>query len=557
MKLALYGILVASLLSGCDNNKKDPANYPENPKDFKKLDTPTNYGNWFIKDAEKDGYEGLSSDRAITQFNLKSEREVIVAVLDSGVDIHHEDLQGKIWINAEETGLDKNGNDKATNKIDDDENGFADDVHGWNFLGGADGSHINHETLEMTREMVRYDKRVAAGENLSLEEKKYYAEVEKAYNATKSETEEVLKVLEPEEKKVTSYKALLKEKLNLEDYSKEALDKIASGEADIIEAKNYLLSIHTKYRSVLRFERIFENAKNTIQYYLNKEFNPRTIAGDDPDDFSQTHYGNSDVIGPDADHGTHVAGIIAAKRGNGIGIDGVAENVKIMVLRMVPNGDERDKDVALAVRYAVDNGADVINMSFGKGYSPHKTMVDSAFLYAAEKGVLILHAAGNDSTNNDVTPSFPSRNVKDAELKKLPKEISTWLEIGASTKDKGLNLVAVFSDYGKVDVDIFSPGYELNSTIPGNKYAVFSGTSMATPAASGAAALLLSNFPGMDSLQAKAIILHKARMHNELLVRLPGSAKFDLPVLFSSLSSTGGIVDALSSIAFALQLSGQ
>ncbi|MCB0350412.1 MAG: S8 family serine peptidase [Bdellovibrionales bacterium] len=557
MKIKLLCLLAMMSLTACDNAKISPRNYPENPKGFERSDSPAEYGDWFLKDPVKDQYEGLSSNRALAELGLKNEREIIVAVIDSGVDIAHEDLQGKIWQNPGETGLDASGNDKATNNLDDDNNGYVDDVHGWNFIGGSDGSHINYETLEMTREMVRYDKRIATGQNLTDAEKAYYKKVEAEYNAARKDVDERLEKMNPENEKVTAYKAVLKEKLGLEEYTKQALEKIQTKETNIIEARDYLLEITKEYRSVARFERVLENAQNSVTYLLNKEFNPRTIVGDDPDDFSQIHYGNNDVTGPDADHGTHVAGIIAAKRGNGIGIDGVAENVKIMALRVVPNGDERDKDIALAVKYAVANGAHIINMSFGKAYSPSKSMVDAAFLEAAQKGVLIFHAAGNDSKNNDLVPSYPSRNVQNAAAKNLPEKISTWVEIGASAKDKGLGMVAIFSNYGKQDVDIFAPGFELNSTIPGNKYAVFSGTSMATPAAAGAAALLMSNFSSMTGAQAKAILLHESRLYDKLEVRLPGSAKLDIPVPFADLSSTGGVMDVFKSISFAQMLIGQ
>lgn len=563
MRHFLVSLICASLLllTACDNKKKNknPDNFRENIRGTIKFDgAAQDFGNWFVKDPVVDKLEGVSSEKAIADLSLKNEREIIVAVLDSGVDVNHEDLKGKIWVNAGESGRDANGLDKATNKIDDDKNGYVDDVHGWNFLGGADGRSVDFETLEMTRELKAYEARIASGEVLTSDELAYFEVVKKAYNEEKEGAEETLKELAPDEAKATAAKATLKEKIGLEDYSKAALDAVKSTDAAVVEARDALLEIIKTYRTVERFYRIYDNTKQTLDYYLNKNFDPRAdIVKDNPNDFNDKNYGNNDVQGPDADHGTHVAGIIAAVRGNGIGIDGVAENVKIMSLRMVPNGDERDKDIAFAVRYAVDNGAHIINMSFGKGFSPHKERVDEAFLYAAEKGVLILHAAGNDSTNNDLKPGFPNRNVKKASEKKLSAQVSTWLEVGASAKDKGLNMIASFSDYGKVDVDLFSPGVQLNSTVPGNKYAVFSGTSMATPAAAGVAALLMSNFPDMTALQAKAILLDQVRLYPGLKVRLPGSEKLDLPVLFEGLSVTGGVVDAYSSILLARALSGQ
>jgi cell wall-associated protease len=564
MRKLLLALLSTSLLAACDNNKSNPAVYPESPKGFEQNGAAktsaqlaaSDLGNWFIKDPTLDKLEGVSSERAIREFSLLNKREIIVAVIDSGVDTKHEDLQGKIWVNPKESGLDAAGNDKATNKIDDDGNGLVDDVHGWNYLGGADGQNIHNETLEMTREVVAYEARIAGGEVLTPEEAAYFEKVKAAYAAENEGAEAQLKVMEPEEKTATAAKATLKAKLGLEDYSQAALDAITSTDTEVVEAKNALIAIIKKYRDVARFYRVFENVKSTLAFYLNKSFNPRSIAGDDPNDFTQTTYGNNDVQGPDASHGTHVAGIIAAVRGNGIGIDGVAENVKIMALRVVPNGDERDKDVALAVRYAVDNGAHIINMSFGKAFSPSKAQVDEAFLYAASKGVLIFHSAGNDSSNNDLIAGFPNRTVLKAAERNLPAKISTWIEIGASARLKGLDMVASFSDYGKGDVDIFSPGALLNSTVPGNLYAVYSGTSMAAPAAAGAAALLMSNFPTMTALQAKAILLNQARQYPGLLVRLPGSAKLDLPVPFVDLSASGGVIDAYNSVRLAKELSG-
>ena len=558
--LATTGLLV---LTGCsdDQDKKliTPDQMQENKRNIQVFNDVqgVDEGNWFVMDPELDSVEGVSSERAMADFKLKHEKEIIVAVLDSGVDIEHEDLQGKIWFNPGETGVDENGVDKATNGLDDDGNGYVDDIHGWNYLGGENGEHITKETLEMTREIVRFEARMAKGEVLTKKEQEYFEAVKKAYKEEKEGAESVLARVLPEEPAVAQAKETLKEKLGLEDYSKASLEEIKSTDTDVVAAKTTLLDVIKKYRSVDRFYRIIDYYTDVTKYYLNKEFNPRSIAGDDPSDFSDTKYGNNDVKGPDASHGTHVAGIIAGVRNNGIGINGVAENVKIMSLRMVPDGDERDKDIALAVRYAVDNGAHIINMSFGKSFSPYKPQVDEAFLYAAKKGVLVFHSAGNGASDNDSVPGFPNRTVINAIERDLPTQVSTWLEIGASAQNKGLDLVASFSDYGKKDVDLFSPGYRMNSTVPGNEYAVYSGTSMASPAAAGVAALLMSNFPNMNAMQAKAILLDQVRLHPGLRVRLPGGQDLDLPVPFSGLSASGGIIDALASVALAAELSGE
>lgn len=527
----------------------------ENPKGYVVEPKNTPGGDWFIKDPTLDQLEGVSSERAQVEFALKNEREIIVAVIDSGIDTQHEDLKNKIWNNPGETGLDQKGQDKSSNGIDDDNNGYVDDVHGWNFLGSKDGQHIEDETLEVTREALRYDQKIANGETLTDAEKKYFEKVNEDYNSQVKEAQDWLDEMTPYVVKADAAKKVLKEKLNLEDYSIEKLKAIESTDAQVLTAKADLLDICEKYRSVERMYLLYESDQNSLKYNLNKNFNPRTLVGDHPDDFSDINYGNNDVKGPDASHGTHVAGIIGAQRNNGIGINGIAENVKIMVLRAVPNGDERDKDIALAVRYAVNNGARIINMSFGKKYSPSKEKVDEAFLYAAQKNVLLFHAAGNDALNNDEVPSFPNRNVLDAVVKNKPAQISTWMEVGASAQNKDLKMVANFSNYGKKDVDLFSPGYQLKSSIPGNDYAVYSGTSMASPAAAGVGALLMSNFESMTALQAKAILLRQVRLYDGLEVHLPGSEALDLPVPFASLSTTGGVIDAYRSIQLAKDLS--
>lgn len=557
MKNLILTALISALLASCDNKKSEPSFKPlkENPKGDQQSDGIVDNGNWYIKDPAADNVEGVSSNKAIALLSLKNEKEIIVAVLDGGVDYNHEDLKGKIWQNPGETGTDDQGRDKATNGVDDDQNGYVDDIRGWNFLGGADGKSVGMETLEVTREMVRFESKLNNGETLTPAEKIYFEKVKTSYDRQVDEATKDLMDLSPIEADATPAIETLKEKLNLEDYSKEKLEAINSTDEDVLEAKRVLLEVTVKFRSVARFYRILSNTKDSLDYYLNKNFNPRAeIVGDDPNNFEQKNYGNNDIKGPEASHGTHVAGIIAAKRGNGIGVDGVAENVKIMGLRVVPEGDERDKDIALAVRYAVDNGAHIINMSFGKGFSPSKSKVDEAFLYAASKGVLLFHAAGNEAKNIDIQDNFPNAKVADAVVKNLAEKIPTWIEVGASSKTRSLDLPANFSNYGKLSVDLFSPGVDLNSTTPENTYAVYSGTSMASPCAAGVGALLLSNFPKMSAAQAKAILLNQTRQYGALLVRLPGSDLLDLPTPFAGLSHTGGVIDAFSSVILAKQL---
>lgn len=511
--------------------------------------------NWFNKDPQQDQMEGVSSDRAYQDLALQVGVEpIIVAVIDSGVDVTHEDLQGKIWENPGETGLDANGNDKRTNGIDDDNNGYPDDVHGWNFLGNRQGDHLHDTTLEVTREAVRLENK-AKTTILTAEETAYLEKLNTEINDTLDAAKKALADYVPLRDQLVDLYGSIKssvekdfEKLTLKDLEDAAvLPQFESARAEMVR-----LLKENKLQTTSRLLRRISYYQDQSTKYFNKAFDPRaTIIGDDLSDFSDINYGNNDVTGPDASHGTHVAGIIAANRNNGIGINGVATDVRIMSLRAVPNGDEYDKDVANAVRYAVRNGARILNMSFGKNYSPEKSQLDLAFQEASDAGVLIVHSAGNDGKNNDKQPSFPNRYHRSAPQ----KAIATWLDIGASAFKKGPSLPAGFSNYGINTVDIFSPGVAIKSTIPTkNEYATYSGTSMASPVLSGVSALILAQRPHLTGQQLKTILLTTARKYPTLQVNLPFSGPGNVPqVLFDSLSSTGGVVDGLAALSRALQ----
>jgi cell wall-associated protease len=319
------------------------------------------------------------------------------------------------------------------------------------------------------------------------------------------------------------------------------------------------------------------------------------LVGDNYADSNERNYGNNDVTGPDAKHGSHVAGIIGADRYNNIGIMGVANNVSIMAIRVVPTGDERDKDVANGIRYAVDNGAKVINMSFGKGYKWDKKVVDEAVKYAEEKGVLLVHAAGNDNLNNDTADVYPNKYYEGAEFEayKLankkpskpnfkpqlnnnngmqqrpgynkPAEIKpitldsnkyklphakNWITVGASTYKDDELLKADFSNYGKYNVDVFAPGFLINSSVPGSKYDVFDGTSMAAPVVSGLAALILSYYPNLTAVQVRDIIIKSVTKVNHK-VKYKNDKGENIRVPFADICVSGGIVNAYNALKLA------
>ena len=297
---------------------------------------------------------------------------------------------------------------------------------------------------------------------------------------------------------------------------------------------------------IARGELTEENIKEAVDhfnasanYQLNMEYNDRQFVGDNPDDFNDVRYGNSDVEGPEASHGTHVGGIIGAARHNELGGDGVAENIRLMSVRAVPNGDEQDKDVALAIRYAVDNGASVINMSFGKAYSKHQKEVYDAMLYAESKGVLLVHAAGNDGVNLDENPNFPTN-----EYSFQAKPLDMYLCVGASTRDKK-KLAADFSNYSSRQVNIFAPGFEIYSTVPQSDYKIQQGTSMAAPMVSGVAALLKSYFPSLTMKEIKDIMLASAKQYKGTMIPAPGTGT---SVDFGTLSTTGGVIDISAAV---------
>jgi subtilisin family serine protease len=505
---------------------------------------------WFLRDPETDKLQGVSADRVYnTLLKDKPSRTVIVAVIDSGVDVFHEDLKDVVWINEDEI---------PDNGIDDDKNGYVDDVYGWNFIGGKDGN-VNEDTYELTREYVRLKARYENVDEKKVPRKSQaeyaqYKDIKSKFEARAEEATQQYNQYNTIYTNISFGNDTLKQILNVEKVTAGLLDTLKATTPILAFSKNAVSIIFQNFGPDVDVDEVLEDLKGAVDYYrvqalygYNPEFDSRTIVGDNYNDLNEKHYGNNDVKGPDAEHGTHVAGIIAANRKNGIGMRGIADNVKIMAVRAVPNGDERDKDVANAIRYAVDNGAHIINMSFGKSYSPHKEVVDKAVKYAESKGVLLVHAAGNDGDDIDQKNNFPTRYYNDG------KEAKTWIEVGASSYGADENFVASFSNYGKKTVDLFSPGVEIYSTIPDNKYKDNQGTSMASPAAAGVAAIVMSYFPDLTAAQVRDVLTQSARKFDGLEVTRPGSK--DEKVEFSKLSRSGGLVNAYEAVKLAMTMS--
>ena len=490
---------------------------------------------WSHLDLIKDSIPGMSVDRAYAELLTgKTGKKVIVGIVDSGVDIEHEDLQGMIWTNPKEI---------PGNGIDDDKNGFIDDVHGWNFLGDA-----VHENLELTRIIKK-------GDDGSAQYKNALAQYNEKYEKALQDKQQVDFLLEVHN--------TIKKELNKTTYKIEDLAAVTSTDPKVVQSKKIMTQIFTNAGSTFdpeaELKEYSEQVYDQLNYNLNKEYDGRKIVGDNPEDINNNHYGNNVVFGPDKEkalHGTHVAGIIGQIRGNNLGGDGVTNNVEILTVRAVPDGDEYDKDIALAIRYAVDNGAKVINGSFGKSFSPHKKWVYDAIKYAAKKDVLIVHAAGNDGYNIDETKNINYPNDSEDNIKEFADNVIT---IGAINKEYGENVVAGFSNFGKINVDVFAPGEEIYATVPNNKYKYLQGTSMASPNAAGVAALIRSYYPKLKASQVKHILMDSGVALPAKVVLGESENPGEKPAAVSSTESsrTAKMVNAYNALLMAEKMSGK
>jgi len=494
---------------------------------------------WFLLDPSTDHYNGVSAERAYNELlKGKTSQTVIVAVIDGGIDVTHEDLKSKIWTNPKEI---------PDNKIDDDKNGYVDDVHGWNFIGGKNGS-VQYDQFELTRLYKQLNQKYGNVTTASNGDPQYqqYQDIKQEFDQKSAESLINYKFY----KGLSDHMDSIFKAAGNKNPTVDQLENLTVPDS-LQRAKLILIQYMKEGNSAADLYDDLKEAVNEVsadaQYHYNVDYNSRTIVGDNYDDASEKYYGNSDVAGADPMHGTHVAGIIAADRNNNIGIKGIADNVKILVVRAVPDGDERDKDIANSIRYAVDNGAKVINMSFGKAYSYNKKAVDDAMKYAEEHDVLLVHGAGNDAENADANKVFPNKFFEDGGV------ANNFINVGASKWD---NNVAMFSDYGKKNVDLFAPGVSIYSTVPGNKYRNLQGTSMASPMVAGVAAMLRSYFPSLTAPQVRDILI-KSCTKMKGKVALPGNegdSKSDQKtkmVKWKDLCVSGGIVNAYNAVKLA------
>jgi cell wall-associated protease len=492
--------------------------------------TENELNRWSHLDLAKDTIPGMSVDKAYAEL-LKGKKGVtiIVGIVDSGVDIEHDDLKSVVWTNKKEI---------AGNGIDDDKNGYIDDIHGWNFLG------------DITKENVEYE-RIIKDKSL-VDEKTYLAA--KAMNDKKvAEAAQGKSRLEQMLATIAEGDAAISKQLGKSSYTAEDVNAITSTDPALQKSKADMQKMLSYGMPIAELKEAIQKQLDDFNALLNGDnlkTDYRKVVGDNPKDITNTKYGNNNVMGPDKNeilHGTHVAGIVAQVRNNNIGGDGIANNVQILTVRAVPDGDEYDKDIALGIRYAVDNGAKVINGSFGKSFSPQKQWVYDAIKYAEKKDVLIVHAAGNDAKDIDYNDNYP--NDSDDKVTEFADNLIT---VGALNFENGNKLVARFSNIGKINVDVFAPGVKIYATTPNNTYKLLQGTSMAAPNVAGVAALIRSYYPKLSAKQVKHILMDSGvAIESEVIV---GGKPADTRP-FSALSKSGKIVNAYNALQMAEKMS--
>ncbi|MBN7814255.1 S8 family peptidase [Algoriphagus pacificus] len=529
----LAGLGVGLMVMGCNSSSlitAPPISYTNTSPKVAEL-TEKEARHWGHLDLQKDTIPGMSVDRAYSELLKKRKGEpVIVAVIDSGIDLDHEDIKDVLWTNP---------NEIAGDGVDNDGNGYVDDIHGYNFLGES-----YNEQMELARIL-----------RLKIGDEAYQEAALKKLNEKLPEARAALPQLKQIEALVTMADKNIKTALGKEYYSLADLKNYQPKNVQEERTVGMLMQVMSMGEEIPDAIKELQDGINyyetQVNYHLNVDFNGRTPVGDDPYDYSDQDYGNGNPMNrvSDESHGSHVAGIIAATRNNKKGVDGVASQVKIMSVRAVPNGDEYDKDIALAIRYAADNGAKVINASFGKSFSPNSEWVYDALKYAASKDVLFVHAAGNDGIDLDSpeNPNFPN----DHPVSNSQELVDTYLTVGALSPMFGENMVAIFSNYGKENVDIFAPGDEIYSTLPNDSYEFQGGTSMAAPAVAGLAAMIRSYYPDLSASQVKKIIMDSG-VSPAVKVRVGGPEGSEKS--FSEISKSGKIANLYNALILASEV---
>ncbi|MBC7873147.1 MAG: S8 family serine peptidase [Ferruginibacter sp.] len=506
---------------------------------------------WHLLDQETDGYMGISLQKAYDLLKGRKSTTVIVAVIDSGIDTLQEDLKDILWRNKKEI---------KSNGIDDDGNGYIDDIYGWNFCGAKNGENLSRNSYETARVYHGWKNEFEGKKEKNIpEDRKFlYSQwvkaedlINKDYDQAYKEQTGIVNFLNVMEKSTQ----IINDHLSVKEFTVQDVKPLLKNEKKHTAlAAEFWFDLFSKSGDLTAKNTFFLEEISGYKGQLDTKINRKLQAPEDTrgalvkdnyTDINDRSYGNNNLTTGSGDHGTLVSGTIAAIRNNGTGIDGIADNVRIMAIRAVPGGDEHDKDVALAIRYAVDNGARVINMSFGKPVSPYKQFVDDAVRYAEAKGVLLVHGSGNDGKDitNDVF--YPNPVFIDG------KKAGNFLTVGASGDETTGGYAAPFSNYSQQSVDIFAPGMSIYSTAHSNRYVAADGTSLASPVVTGVAALLISYFPRLTPGELITIITSAGKTINREVTR-PGDE--EKKVKFTSLSSSGKVINAYEAVKLALSM---
>lgn len=553
MKIIYVICFACLLLFGCKSSK-ETINL-KTGKDFKET--------WYCKDFEIDSLPGISLDKWYRQNKKKAKKTIIVAVIDTQIDKNHQDLQDEIWLNTKEI---------ANNNLDDDQNGYVDDIQGWNFTAKKDSYIVwgNFEYVRLVREFQnKFENQTET--TVSKDDLFYYKEYLRAKKKLEEESSYYKTRLKSLEYSINIFpiaKDSLRHYFPKEDYTYEQLDSLykihkindktfrqrrENNDRDLGAMIGFLMfRLESNEQTLTEVIESKIQTDSIVNKNLNINFDERKFIGDNPNILEKGYGSKNITISKEGhrsfqDHNTKVSGIIAAKRNNNLGIKGIAENVKIMPLTISFSGDEHDKDIAMAVYYAVDNGAKVINMSFIKEFSLRQQWVSEAFKYAEKHNVLLVHAAGNESFDIDKNPTYPSDNNFDGSA----EICNNFINVGSISTRLNTTFVSDFSNYGKENVDLFAPGEEIYTTAAGNTYKFDSGTSLAAPMVSGTAALIWSYYPNLTATEVKQIILDSGTPYN-LEVIVPGTK--DKKVPFSELSKSGKVLNVYNAMKLAKEV---
>jgi cell wall-associated protease len=563
MKFPFTLLLICSLLIGCKSLKEKKNTTSNNKNELTVLSSKS----WYQKDYQENQIPGISIDKWFNENQKKSKKDIIVAVIDTQVDINHEDLQGQFWTNPKEI---------ANNNIDDDHNGYIDDVNGWNFTSNKSEEYVVWGNFEYVRLIKQLDPLFKDKKETEIpsEELSNYKEYQRAIKVFETETISYGRWLSSLNHSISIYplvKDTLKHYFPKEDYNYKQLDSFyklnkindktyrqmrESNDKDLGALTYYMMiNIRNNEQTLEALKKSQVELDSIINKNLNKNFNDRKLIGDNPN-VLEKGYGSKNVSIAKTGfknlqgHATKVTGIIGANRNNNLGIKGFSENIKIMPLITSYSGDENDKDIAMAIYYAVDNGAKVINMSFGKEFSVHQQWVSDAFKYAEKHDVLLVHGSGNERFNADDNSYYPSDNNFD----ETTEFCNNFINVGSISNRLDTTFVSSFSNYGKIKVDLFAPGEKIYTTTKDNTYESDSGTSLAAPMVSGTAALIWSYYPKLTAVEIKQIILDSGTPYNfEVIV--PGTK--DKKVSFSELSKSGKVLNVYNAMKLAEKMSKQ